>query len=291
MSVDEHIFFTPHSKAFHRLGAIEPGQHWSAFDVPREEVQEGKAKLFVTTIWNRHSSKDEEGHRIPKELATIAKDQIDGTLWYRVSKPQQDIHRNNHHTAHWNGFQEAIKRGIPIIGVLKDVVTERCSLKHLFDCSNPRYQVDEKAMWIELRPRGEVGCAVGQIDIRKVISGKLTPNTFSGWNQHFEESVQDALQRNTEARKARIASASPLPKRVEVTATVFDRNPDVVAEVLLRAKGVCEHCANPAPFLRRSDGTPYLEVHHKTPLSVGGEDTVDNAYALCPNCHRKAHYG
>jgi len=27
------------------------------------------------------------------------------------------------------------------------------------------------------------------------------------------------------------------------------------------------------------------------PLSEGGEDTLENAIALCPNCHRKMHYG
>ncbi|HDR7378766.1 TPA: HNH endonuclease [Bacillus toyonensis] len=39
------------------------------------------------------------------------------------------------------------------------------------------------------------------------------------------------------------------------------------------------------------DGTPYLEVHHVVPLATGGEDSVENAVALCQNCHRKAHYG
>jgi 5-methylcytosine-specific restriction protein A len=34
-----------------------------------------------------------------------------------------------------------------------------------------------------------------------------------------------------------------------------------------------------------------LEVHHKTPLSARGEDTVENAIALCANCHRELHYG
>ncbi len=40
-----------------------------------------------------------------------------------------------------------------------------------------------------------------------------------------------------------------------------------------------------------SDKTPYLEVHHRIPLAKKGEDTVANAIALCPNCHRKSHYG
>ncbi|MEE7094460.1 HNH endonuclease, partial [Escherichia coli O10] len=41
----------------------------------------------------------------------------------------------------------------------------------------------------------------------------------------------------------------------------------------------------------QEDGTPFLEVHHIEWLSKGGEDSVENAIALCPNCHRQAHYG
>ncbi|MFU8787539.1 MAG: HNH endonuclease [Methylobacter sp.] len=34
-----------------------------------------------------------------------------------------------------------------------------------------------------------------------------------------------------------------------------------------------------------------MEVHHIVPLSQGGEDTIEYVVALCPNCHRKRHYG
>ncbi|AOY76703.1 PIN domain-containing protein [Clostridium formicaceticum] len=34
---------------------------------------------------------------------------------------------------------------------------------------------------------------------------------------------------------------------------------------------------------------PYLEIHHKIPLSEGGQDVIDNIIVLCPNCHRKIH--
>ncbi|MEC5166165.1 putative HNH restriction endonuclease [Flavobacterium sp. PL11] len=44
-------------------------------------------------------------------------------------------------------------------------------------------------------------------------------------------------------------------------------------------------------FLRDNGNTPYLEVHHKKPLAEDGDDTIENAFALCPNCHRHAHYG
>ena len=73
--------------------------------------------------------------------------------------------------------------------------------------------------------------------------------------------------------------------------TAYKRNADVIVEVLIRAKGSCEQCKSKAPFSKKSDGTPYLEVHHKVQLSNGGDDTVENAIALCPNCHRERHYG
>lgn len=70
----------------------------------------------------------------------------------------------------------------------------------------------------------------------------------------------------------------------------FVRDPRVVAYVLQRASGRCECCANDAPF-RRPDGRPFLEVHHVLPLADGGPDCIENAVAVCPNCHRELHHG
>jgi hypothetical protein len=114
---------------------------------------------------------------------------------------------------------------------------------------------------------------------------------FESMLSEFEQAVQLAGSDSSAARKARLKNAPKLPKRVKVTADVFVRNPDVVAEVLYQANGVCGRCHKAAPFARRSDGTPYLEVHHLNQLAKGGEDIVENAIALCPNCHREMHYG
>jgi 5-methylcytosine-specific restriction enzyme A len=98
--------------------------------------------------------------------------------------------------------------------------------------------------------------------------------------------------KDTEAeRQRRLATSPRFPERIQVVSLDFRRNPDVIVQILKRAKGVCEICSSPAPFLRASNGSPYLEVHHRTMLSEGGEDTVDNALAVCPNCHRRLHYG
>ncbi|TOH95879.1 hypothetical protein CGI69_24690 [Vibrio parahaemolyticus] len=76
-----------------------------------------------------------------------------------------------------------------------------------------------------------------------------------------------------------------------MTAYQYARDPAIVAFALNRAKGVCEQCKHDAPFISSSTGLPYLEVHHVIPLKDGGSDTVENVKALCPNCHREAHYG
>lgn len=80
------------------------------------------------------------------------------------------------------------------------------------------------------------------------------------------------------------------PKRVETASTVYERDPMVRAFVFQRAKGKCECCKEAAPFIDLG-GHPFLEVHHIIPLCDGGPDIVDNAAAICPNCHRECHHG
>ncbi|MDH4651417.1 HNH endonuclease signature motif containing protein [Pseudomonas sp. BN606] len=79
------------------------------------------------------------------------------------------------------------------------------------------------------------------------------------------------------------------PEGKTVSITQYERDPAVKAWVLDSAKGHCECCGNQAPFLD-SDGLPFLEVHHVRRLADGGSDTVANAVAICPNCHRGLHY-
>ena len=116
-------------------------------------------------------------------------------------------------------------------------------------------------------------------------------NTLSTINDEFDESVQESLLSSPEERQMRIDGADEIPSSRITTVKVYNRNADVVASVLIRANGICESCGNQAPFIRRKDNTPYLEVHHKIKLADGGKDTVGNAEALCPNCHREAHFG
>jgi 5-methylcytosine-specific restriction protein A len=109
--------------------------------------------------------------------------------------------------------------------------------------------------------------------------------------RELQDLVAQASTMSRQDRLARLTNAPKKPQTIRTFSTAFVRNPDVVAEVLFRAEGQCEGCKKPAPFVSKATGDPYLEVHHITPLAQGGDDTVDNAWALCPNCHREKHFG
>jgi len=109
--------------------------------------------------------------------------------------------------------------------------------------------------------------------------------------RELADRVALSLRGSALKRKQRLAKAAKVPSSRSATIQIFDRSADVIAEVLEQAKGICGCCQKAAPFIRISNSTPYLEVHHKDPLAAGGKDTVANAIALCPNCHRNEHHG
>jgi 5-methylcytosine-specific restriction protein A len=70
----------------------------------------------------------------------------------------------------------------------------------------------------------------------------------------------------------------------------YPRSEIVRRYALREADGVCQGCGEDAPFTGK-DGEPFLEVHHLYRRADGGADDPDNVVALCPNCHRRRHYG
>lgn len=134
-----------------------------------------------------------------------------------------------------------------------------------------------------LKPAKNVGSNVaGQIEeiISKVEGIKSVPVAA------FEIQVKEELGRKTLQKP----SGNKVPATMQSAITQFKRDPSVKAWVLKEAAGICECCKKDAPFLG-ADGAPFLEVHHVRKLADQGSDTVTNAVALCPNCHRELHYG
>ena len=85
-----------------------------------------------------------------------------------------------------------------------------------------------------------------------------------------------------------LSNARKIVSKRNVETSIYERNQYVVEYAKRRAKGKCELCEQEAPFLTK-DKKPYLEVHHIEWLANGGEDSISNVAALCPNCHRKMH--
>lgn len=132
--------------------------------------------------------------------------------------------------------------------------------------------------------------AIGDL-LHKYLVVVETGWTLESYHHMFTQQIDRSLRDAAEDRQLRLKGSQRKPRHIHVTAKVYLRNPDVVAEVLERANGLCEQCGKPAPFIRASDNSAYLEVHHQIQLAHDGEDTVENSVALCPNCHRRFHYG
>jgi 5-methylcytosine-specific restriction protein A len=134
-----------------------------------------------------------------------------------------------------------------------------------------------------LKPAKNVGANVAS-EIEELIN--LAEGRSRASIAGFEIEVRDQLKQPSLVEP----SGNGKPTSSDVSITQFQRDASVKAWVLREANGNCECCARPAPFLT-TDRTPFLEVHHVRQLADHGSDTITNAVALCPNCHREIHYG
>ncbi|WBW98847.1 HNH endonuclease [Oceanirhabdus sp. W0125-5] len=97
-----------------------------------------------------------------------------------------------------------------------------------------------------------------------------------------------AKKLNNEQLRKKTENIKGKPGTRTTTTKVYERNADVAEYAKRVAKGICQLCEQPAPFKNKA-GEDYLETHHIVWLSEGGEDTIYNTVALCPNCHKKMH--
>jgi predicted restriction endonuclease len=129
----------------------------------------------------------------------------------------------------------------------------------------------------------------------KTVTKRSSSNTLIVSTKELSQSLVSVLVRRRRVRQLLERTHLPFPpgtvspRKVIASSTVILRDARVKAFVLKRAGGRCESCAAPAPF-KTTLGLDYLEVHHMKTLAQGGSDRVQNAIALCPNCHRALHY-
>jgi len=193
----------------------------------------------------------------------------------------EDIHK--YQPSEENIYLEG-QDGKPCVNLIHIVDLEKMEPSYPVSCLNkvtdgkPLKNRERAGGWVPVRPSPDW-------------LGTLPQAVLEDVDKELAKRVGESLKDSAALRLKRLAAAQKLPEAIQVVSKVYRRNPDVIAEVLHRALGKCEGCLSPAPFERASDGSPYLEVHHRILLSQGGEDTVANAFALCPNCHRKLHFG
>lgn len=130
----------------------------------------------------------------------------------------------------------------------------------------------------------------------EVVIGNVGRELFA-----YKASAAPATEVEVVAEVARKATGSTILQRAKrakgkpakrtVSRIEFDRDPFVVAGALQRSEGKCEMPGCAAALFLRGDDRPYLEVHHIVPLAEEGDDTLVNAAALCPHCHRELHHG
>ncbi|MFQ7058164.1 MAG: HNH endonuclease [Turicibacter sanguinis] len=151
---------------------------------------------------------------------------------------------------------------IPIYVFIKEGTV--CKLEGIFEYVEYVTEEDNRK-WFKLRKK----------DISK-LDGMITVEQY---NKELELTLND-IQHLSDAEINDRILKSDKPEVITIVSKTYKRNPEVVVATLRRAKGYCEKCGSKAPFIRKSDNTPYLEVHHKIPLSRGRNDNLKNTIAL-----------
>lgn len=142
--------------------------------------------------------------------------------------------------------------------------------------SSSSYYEEQKGRLVCIFPLSQIT----QLDQENYIYEKLTPEIERQKEQQIYKLPDDVIY--NQAKKV------AQQKRHSSESNPFIRNRFVAIHVKKRAEGYCDLCNKSAPFNDRN-GYPYLECHHVEWLSKGGEDSIDNALALDPNCHRKVY--
>ncbi len=125
---------------------------------------------------------------------------------------------------------------------------------------------------------------------RQMIIFKLLPlmKIQNEFEEEEEIKINKELSLEELLEKYRLISKQNLEEKESIS--YYYRRSLLVKQITLkRANGVCLACKRKAPFITKNN-RPYLEVHHIHKLSDGGPDSPNMVIALCPNCHRKAHY-
>ena len=204
-------FTTAPNDAYVAVGAHPPGRGWFAFDVLMPRARKGEARLFAMTLWNSNV----EGR---DEFRSIRRDTASGDHWYRVPRTRDGANPLKR-KALWNGIDLALKFDLPKVAILKDRVSGQCSLGHVFDIVDVRYEEDGSAFWLKLGLRGgDIGTEVEPMDLAH-LSGlperdPLSDPAVPGANGRSDPLSTDQLEAACELARQVYENTMPRPDAV-----------------------------------------------------------------------------
>lgn len=183
------------------------------------------------------------------------------------------------------GMDPAVTRGYQAMGILHAIGLRG-------DSRGIYRNFDQKLVITRLQEAGGYELLLAHLGDSEELLDDSEELTLERLRKLEIEELFEATKMTSSERRLCIREQEDIPpERIKIISYTYKRNPYVVAEALDKANGRCDRCNSEAPFIRASDNSPYLEVHHIKPLSEGGLDTLENVIALCPNCHRNLHFG
>ena len=118
---------------------------------------------------------------------------------------------------------------------------------------------------------------------------------------NLSEQLIDSKQNSVNNSKLFIENDVKRPEKRPEPVTVnnikrYRRNLLEVRKAKISADYICEYDNKHVTFENNFDNNPYIEAHHLIPMATQGLfeyniDFADNIICLCPNCHRRIHYG
>lgn len=146
--------------------------------------------------------------------------------------------------------------------------------------------------WIKgYKPAANVGeqvkANIKQVILKRDEIGQEASKPSADYEE-YERRSQALRKLKTNSPKTK-PQGQATPKSKTSSSNQYYRDPAVRAWVLELSNGNCEACGEEAPF-KSDDGSAFLETHHMKRLADDGPDVVENAVAICPNCHRRLHY-
>lgn len=155
----------------------------------------------------------------------------------------------------------------------------------------------------QVRPEAELGWDTSKVKFRLLDAEPWYVHSYSDDDGSFRMvrglRHDGTSEVDTEANETSESSEEPvfvdqfdvpeLQEKRDSTGAVYPRSREVREAVLRRAGGICVGCGQPG--FKTGNGAVFLETHHVVPLSEQGPDVEWNVVALCPNDHRRAHYG